>query len=578
MNKSILIIIICLLSFPFSLLAREKKPVIQWDENARKAEYLYLEGLSMTALGKDDAFYELLKKAHELDKENTAISFYLGHCNLMLDTQNKEAVDSALSLMKSHIDKFPADYFESFIYAQLCSKLNKNDEAIRVFNSLVKLFPSKNEMKYKLADAYALSSDFKKGIEIYNEIEKIEGASIFVSARKINFYISINDTINAIHEAQKLIDDNPKAVNSYILKGDVYMQLAEPDSAILYYNKAQQLEPENGRTYLSKANYYHFMGDSAQYDSQIYNALISENLNIEDKLDVLTEYIRSLQEENDSSERVNSLFSVLIRQHPHETEIHRLYSSYLYYIKDYKGAAEQISYSLDIDPTNAEDWKMLMVIHLMSNNYPKAIEAAQKSMTYNPDNLELYQYIAPAYTQMKEYNKALEVYDEALKKIDKKDNKLISIIYAGMGDAYFSMGDTIKAFSSYDTSLTYFNENAGTLNNYAYFLAESNKDLDKAEKMSYFAIQLEPDNSTYLDTYAWIFFKKHDYETAKTYIKLAVEKDDTNSPELREHYGDILFMSGEPDLAVEQWKIALETKKDSELLQRKVDHKTYFYK
>ena len=33
-------------------------------------------------------------------------------------------------------------------------------------------------------------------------------------------------------------------------------------------------------------------------------------------------------------------------------------------------------------------------------------------------------------------------------------------------------------------------------------------DLDKAEEMSYKTVKAEPNNSTYLDTYAWILFVK----------------------------------------------------------------------
>ena len=78
-------------------------------------------------------------------------------------------------------------------------------------------------------------------------------------------------------------------------------------------------------------------------------------------------------------------------------------------------------------------------------------------------------------------------------------------------------------------------------------------------------------------TYAWVFFKKHDYNMALTYIKAAIDNDNSGMSEIFEHYGDILFMMGEPEQAVEQWKKALEAAPDNELLQRKVKHRTYFY-
>lgn len=62
-----------------------------------------------------------------------------------------------------------------------------------------------------------------------------------------------------------------------------------------------------------------------------------------------------------------------------------------------------------------------------------------------------------------------------------------------------------EAYKAYDEALKYNDKNVVVLNNYAYFLSLEKKDLKKAERMSALAVKLEPNNSTYLDTYAWIF-------------------------------------------------------------------------
>ena len=68
-------------------------------------------------------------------------------------------------------------------------------------------------------------------------------------------------------------------------------------------------------------------------------------------------------------------------------------------------------------------------------------------------------------------------------------------------------------------------ENVMVLNNYAYYLSEDNENLDKAEKMSKITITKEPENSTYLDTYAWILFRLKSYDKALEYITKAVKND-----------------------------------------------------
>lgn len=115
------------------------------------------------------------------------------------------------------------------------------------------------------------------------------------------------------------------------------------------------------------------------------------------------------------------------------------------------------------------------------------------------------------------------------------------------------------------------------MNNYAYFLSLKGQDLDKAERMAGLAVKSYPNSATYLDTYAWVYFKKKDYQLALMYIRSAIDNDDTHSADVYDHYGDILFMNGEPDQALEQWKIALEKDPDNELIQKKVKHKTIFF-
>ena len=55
------------------------------------------------------------------------------------------------------------------------------------------------------------------------------------------------------------------------------------------------------------------------------------------------------------------------------------------------------------------------------------------------------------------------------------------------------------------------------------------------------------------------------------------EESYPGASEVLEHAGDIYFMSGFPQQAVEFWQRALRLDPGNELLQRKVSNKTYFY-
>lgn len=161
-----------------------------------------------------------------------------------------------------------------------------------------------------------------------------------------------------------------------------------------------------------------------------------------------------------------------------------------------------------------------------------------------------------------------------------EDLQRLSVLYSAIGDTYYQWKKIPETFRAYDNSLFLLPSNAMTLNNYAYFLTESGGDLARAHNMSRQAVEAAPDNSTYLDTYAWVLFKQGEYAKALEQQRKAIEiaeKEEDTSAELYEHYGDILFWNKEPAQAVEYWKKALELEPDKEVLQRKVKDQTYYF-
>ena len=92
------------------------------------------------------------------------------------------------------------------------------------------------------------------------------------------------------------------------------------------------------------------------------------------------------------------------------------------------------------------------------------------------------------------------------------------------------------------------------------------------------ALKERPDEPTWLDTYAWIMFKKKNYVEAKAYIEKALADEEEESAELYHHAGDILFRNSDIDKALEYWEKALKLEPDNNMLKQKVKNKTYFFK
>jgi tetratricopeptide (TPR) repeat protein len=97
----------------------------------------------------------------------------------------------------------------------------------------------------------------------------------------------------------------------------------------------------------------------------------------------------------------------------------------------------------------------------------------------------------------------------------------------------------------------------------------------EAEEMSRKSLELDPDNPSSEDTYAWILFRLKRYSEAKKWIEKSIQGKPENNATQQEHYGDILYFLGDEMNAIEKWKNAKAQGGGSEKLNKKIDEKKY---
>ncbi|WP_346694776.1 tetratricopeptide repeat protein [Barnesiella viscericola] len=541
------------------------------DEARQKFEYFYLEAERQKALGHNDAAFDLMCRAAEIDTTSAAARFFLAPYYLQLGNYEQARTD-----LRYAAEQYPGNYWYNVVYANFSQQSGQHDEAIRIWSRLLKQNPDKGEINSALAEAYTAKGDLKSAVACYDSLESAMGMMEPITIEKLKLYGYMGNRDAMVAEAEKLQRTFPQNTDYMRLLGDIYLEVGRDSAALSMYDRALALEPENGYVYLSKAGYYEKKGDSIAYNNEIRNALMNRHIDVNTKLNIFSTYIIDLMKKKQELNRVDSLFADMLEQYPQEEPVHRLFGMYLSSRQEFTRAEEQYAIAADLAPTNPENWLQLIGLYLYQEKYPEVIEVGKRAIQYVPDQKDIYMYVAVASTQTKSYAEALDMLETGLTYVDERDNETKSFFYGQMGDVYHSSGDREKAYAMYDKALSYNASNIAVLNNYSYFLATEGRDLDKAERMSAQTVKVEPDNATYLDTYAWIFFKKGDYSLARLYMKNALDKSPEASAELFEHYGDILYMLGEVDEAVEYWQKALDAGSESaELLKEKIKQKKY---
>ena len=550
------------------------------EEQRRKFDYFFLEANKQKQLGNQDMAFELYRKALAIDTASAQTKYELANYYLRL---NRPVV--ALDYLESAYKSDPTNYWYAMTLAGLYQNLEKDKYAVDVYESMARLFPGKPEVNYALSDVYSKTGAHRLSIEALNRLEENVGMMQEISVEKFKQYLEMEQTDSAFLEIESLINNYPSVVDYKILEGDLYLSLGFLEQANEAYERAQQQDPDNAYLLLSRSDYYNKIGDTPASNALIRTALINEKLDIKAKEELLTNYLQTLIMKKESLEQGDSLFSIVIEQHPQEASLKALYSELLIFTDRPEQAREQIGYAVELNPNEKNYWLRLIGLDLNDQKYDEVIKNTSKAMEYLPQLPELYLYQGVAYSLSNKYDKALEVYKKGIENIEKNNVKMISALWGQIGDIYHKLNDMQAAYKAYDESLKYDDRNVSVLNNYSYFLSLDKSDLSKAERMAAQAVKVEPNNATFLDTYAWIFFMQGNYTLAKFYIESALEKQSEANAEMLQHYGDILYQLNDVDKAVEQWQKALDAAQDNEdkdinvkLLKKKIANKTYYEK
>lgn len=527
-------------------------------EMSRKYDYFFLEALKMKQKGEYDAAFELYNHCLDINPQGAAALYELSQFYMFLkfpqlgERMQKEAVRADQSNF----------WYKQTLAAYYQSK-NMLPEAISVYEDMTEQFPTKLEPLLALSDLYGRVQNYEQVIHTLNRLEELDGKSEPLSLQKFQVYLTMNKEEEAFSEMENLSKEYPYDMRYRTALGDLYLNNNKTDRAYAIYQEVLKLEPSYAPAMMSLANYYQKVGQDSLYHEQLDRLLLNDQVESKTKLDIFRQLIMQSEQTDRDSLKILSLFKEVLQRPQPNADVPMLCAQYLITKNMDKDAKPVLWQVLDIDPENTPARLQLLSYAIRENNLDEVIKIALPAMEFTPEVLEFYYYAGLAYYQQEKTDEALNVFSKGVRQINEKSDKdIASDFYAIMGDLYHMKDMNEQAYAAYDSSLVYKPDNIGTLNNYAYFLSVDKKHLDKAEEMSYKAVKAEPKNETYLDTYAWILFQKGKYTEARIYIDEAMKNGGEKSSVVIEHCGDIYYMLGEKQKALEYWKKAESVKED----------------
>ena len=503
------------------------KKSLQFD-NSNSAAY-YEIALCLSAINNYDESILYLNRAIDLDSTNIYYRNFLGI--LLLSTGR---LDAAMDNQKYLIEKKPENLNYAINYAILLNENNKNDEAIEVLNKI----KSENTFIPKVSETLA---------QIYIAINKLDKAQ------------------EEITNLKNFAPDNPLYL---IYESNVFFNLGNDSLGFERLNEAIQLSPDLTFPLIElyrKQFEFGLFKESLNTLIKIFNCQVISDL---DKVQLFYPILFERYLYNNYPNTIDSLIYSLTEQYKSSIAVSELALEHFYRRADLEQSRFYLNKLLLMDEMNPSRHEKLISFEYSLKNYAKVIELSEIAIKLFPQMQNFYIINALTNNELGNLSQSIVVLKEATKRIT--DVNDLSDIYGTLGDFYYQNKNENKAFKCYKKSLRYNKNNTRILNNYSYYLSVKGKKLDLALNMSNKAVELEPDNSTYLDTKGWVLYKLKRYSEAKDILKSAVSKDITNSAVIYEHYGDALYMVGNPDGAFIYWIKAKEMGGSGKALEEKI--------
>ena len=535
---------------------------------------LFLEAMVERQKGNDSAVFELLRRCADLNPHASETQFYLAQYYLKLKDKEK-----AVACLEKAARMEPNNATFNETLAQMYVSSARYSEAIDAYEALFLADPSRTDVLEMLFRLYQMDNNLVKAIETLDRIEVLEDKTEQLTLAKSELLTSQGKHDEAIAEVKQLADRYPGDLNYKGIYGDFLLQNDRDEEALKVYGEILSEEPENNRVQLSLRSYYLKTGNTEEADSMTTRILLNKNTSAEAREYLLRQLVSEEGNSGIDSVRILSCFEAIPNSECRSAETGLLQAAYMKMKHmDNDTIAKVLEKVLSFAPDNASASLQLIGQAWDADNMDRVLELSTQSSQYNPEEMAFYYFEGMALYRKDDNEGALNAFRKGVSVINEKSNPdIVSDFYSVMGDLYFQKQMRKEAYAAYDSCLQWKGDNYGCMNNYAYYLSESDDQLEKAGQMSFKTVKQEPKNSTYLDTYAWVLFKLKRYAEAKVYIEQALQNDtDSTSHVLYEHAGDICIMAGFSDKAVEYWTEALKRDPGNKAIRKKIKHKKYY--
>jgi tetratricopeptide (TPR) repeat protein len=437
------------------------------------------------------------------------------------------------------------------------------DAAAAQFEELIKRDSSQVEVWYNLARIYQSRKPLR-ALEVYEHIIDRFGPDwdVLLQIADLNNRMGKFDKAADALREMTLLDPSNKDLKKTLAQ--TYARAGNFDAALKVYDDLRDLHPDDLEVQAEVAGLYLARGEYARAAKEFEPVLSRDSVSVEVKVHVGEMYFAQMGKDSTLGPITRSIFERIAVTHPDDWRAFWFLGAIGSIMHDDSLSVRNFKRVTELASWNPDAWVYLSGVFLGKNNFSEVAHILESAVKILPDDFRVNFFLGLSYSRLNRNADAVRVLEHA-RQLNPKDLDAI----AQLALVY----DTMRRFEDsdglYEEALKIEPENHLVLNNYAYSLADRGLQLERALEMSRKAVDLQPENASYLDTIGWIFFRLGRFTEAETYVKKAISKGEVNAV-VYEHLGDIYYRMNQKDLAIEHWNMALKLDEQNAQLRDKI--------
>lgn len=522
-------------------------------QDQRSYENLVITGVDLYSKGDYSAAKAVLKNVVGNDPSNDAALYYMAMIAAYEnDTELAETYFQAAAALDS------GNFWYRYRLAKLYSLTGRQELAVDMYEKMLKDFPKEKDVYFELVEMYASQQEYQKALDTIAEIEEVIGVTETLAMYRFNI-LRIMDRHEEAYESLKKY--NSRYSSPYVLStlADYEMSMYNDSTALAYYDEALSLASDYAPALLGKAETYRVTRRYDEYFDVLYEYIDGQGAPMEAKAEYLMavlqrtdpKFIRSFRQQLDVA-----VFKA-VEAHPKDSVALQTAAIYFYSTERHDQAKVFFKENTETYPDSFGAAADYVEFLMYSDQWEELSQEGRKAYERFPKETTFLEMASVGDYNLGDYGKVLEICEKVLEVAPADSSKTLRA-WSTMGDVYYKLGDSKKAFKAYGKALKVNPDYVYVLNNYAYYLSVEGRKLKKACDMSYKTVIAEPDNATYLDTYAWILHLQGKDDAAKLFFKKAMLYGGKESAVILDHYADVLYALKEYDVAFIYWNMALQ--------------------